>query len=172
MRTLLRRAVESVRRSPFVRCVHAAGLALFVVGCVQAEFQRTTHVERGRYLDPATVDRIVIGETTRGDLFRWLGPPYSMVRDTAELTRSESVGFYRYAERRPLQTIQDSEYALLYRFDRTDAHLTIHVLGAGPAWHERQQAEATFTGDELLVLLDRKTNVVVDVAAHTQDRQP
>lgn len=136
---------------------------LMAVGCVTLG-RSTTHIEHGTPIDSARVDRIVIGQTTRSDLFKWFGPPHSMFKDHAELVTYEKVGFYSHSENRQLTTLGEEQYAFLYRFDRTDVLTRINILIVPFFGNEESRNDVSFTGDELLVLLNRNTDVVADVA--------
>ncbi len=136
---------------------------LMATGCIT--FGRyTTHVEHGAPLDPKRVEQIVIGDTTRADVFRWFGPPHSMFKDEAELFNYEHVGFYSYLRNRRLESIDEGSYVLLYLFRETDAYTKIKIRAAPFSMQSEIDNEVTFAGDELMILLDRDTHVVTDVA--------
>lgn len=141
-------------------------------GCVSARHKNNLHVEHGSRIDAARVDAIVIGQTTRAELFKWLGPPHSMFKDEAELTSYERVGFYSYAKDRHLATFEEGQYALLYRFDKTDARSTIRIQGVLGFWKSSADTDISFTGDELLIFLNGDTHVVTDVASRNTARNP
>lgn len=143
------------------RCL-ACGL-LVIAGCITS--RTTTHVEHGTRIDPRDVAQIVIGQTTRSEIFQEFGTPQSMFRDRADLFRFESVGFYSYAQNRVLTTFAEGQYALLYRFDQADTRTRVRVLVFPFVVSAKTNKEAYFTGDELLIFLDTNTNVVTDVAA-------
>lgn len=140
---------------------------LMAVGCV-AFHRTTTHIEHGTRIDSDRVDQIVIGQTTRSDLFKWFGPPHSMFKDEAELVTYERVGFYSYSKNRQLTTFDEEQYALLYRFDATNARTKINILTVPFFQNAEADNQASFTGDELLVFLDRDTHVVADVASRSK----
>lgn len=136
---------------------------LMAVGCV-AFGRTTTHIEHGTPIDSTRVDQIVIGQTTRADLFKWFGPPHSMFNGEAELVNYENVGFYSYSKNRQLATLDEDQYALLYRFDETDARTKVNILIVPFFQNAESSNQVSFGGDELLVLLNRNTHVVTDVA--------
>jgi hypothetical protein len=153
---------------PPTLCLAGRSLALVLLlaaGCVSARHKTTVHVEHGSHIDSARVDQIVIGQTTRAELFEWFGPPHSMFKDEAELMNQERLGFYSYKKNRQLTTFEKGQYALLYRFDRTDAQSTIRIRAVFPFWKSKEDIDVAFTGDELLIFLDGDTHVVTDVAS-------
>ncbi len=156
------------RHNPLTCTLCPAFLSLYLgllmaAGCVT--FGRTTtHIEHGMRIDSARVDQIVIGQTTRSDLFKWFGPPHSMFKDEAELVSYQRVGFYSCSKNRQLTTFDEGQYVLLYRFDKTDARTKIHILIVPPFLNSQTDNKVAFSGDELLVFLDRDTHVVADVA--------
>ena len=95
------RVVRDLRRT-----VLPLSVLVLVAGC--AEYSRTT-ITRGRLIEEATVSRIVIGRTTRSEVFSMLGAPHSIFEGQVQFHEAESIQFdptlfYRYAEQRYLSS--------------------------------------------------------------------
>jgi len=139
-----------------------------VCGCFSYS---TTTVEKGKPLDQAAISRIVIGQTTRSDVFALLGTPHSVFEGQVEFREDQGVGFdphlfYSYKDNRYLSSIDGQHYAMLYRFGKASG--TTVVLA--PVVVTYRGADARINTDELLLLVDKTTNVVDDVA-YRQDTQ-
>lgn len=127
-------------------------LTASTVGCI---FYSKHSVERGKSLDEQAVHRIVIGKTTRTDILNVFGPPHSIFQNQGELLTAERVGWYRYVETRMLGSIDEQHYAMLYRFGRSAAR-SIVILPV-------ETSDATIKADELLIFLNKTSNIVSDV---------
>lgn len=122
---------------------------------------------RGDPLDQEAVRRIVIGKTTRDDVFRLLGPPRSIVDGQADFERSISIPWgagertvYSVTENRFLRSVGDDYYVMVYRYDKVSGRgLVITPGGTG-----YRDIDLTVRGDELLVIMRKDTGVVADIA--------
>jgi hypothetical protein len=130
-------------------------LALLAGGCVA--HSRVT-LKRGVPLDQNAIQRIEIGKSTRSEVFKLMGTPHSMFQGQVELKQAQftGMGFYRHLENRFLTTLDDEHYAMLYRFDKSSTKSTIVLVV--------DFTNISIQTDELLLLLNRKTDVVDDVA--------
>jgi hypothetical protein len=128
----------------------AAVLAAITSGCL---FYATGKVEEGKTIDAAKVKQIVIGMTTRGEVYELLGTPHSQFQGQVELKEGSLQGLFSHIQNRYLSSLDDEHYAMLYRFTTTRGKITAGtaiVLG-----YSNQQY--TIQSDELLILFDKKT---------------
>lgn len=114
------------------------------------------NVQSGRPLDEQAIKRIVIGQTTRSDVFNLLGTPHSMFQGQVEFREAQLLPLYLHNENRYLSSIDDVHYAVFYRFSKSLSTSTLVVVVSNSA--------VRIMSDELLLLLNRNTNVVDDVA--------
>lgn len=134
-------------------CVAVVLAASTVSGCV---YYGTHTAEKGRPLSTEAVHQIIIGKTTRTDILKTFGPPHSIFQGQGELLTAERIGWYRYVETRLVSSIDEQHYAMLYRFGTSSASSLV-VLVAGTS-------QASIQADELLIFLNKASNVVSDVA--------
>lgn len=140
----------------------ALGILLVVTSCV--EYSKTTII-KGNPLEEATVDRIVIGRTTRSEVFSMLGAPHSIFEGQVQFHEAESIEFnsalfYRYAEERYLTSLDNEHYALLYRFREARGR----TLTLAPILVTYRDARASLNVNEILLLVNKRTHIVEDVA--------
>ena len=122
-------------------------------GCVRYE---TGSVEVGRPISAGDVRQIEIGKTTRSDVFKLLGTPHSIFEGTAQFLENRSMTFYSHSANRYLTSINPWHYAMLYRFAR-DAYSHRFMVVSG-------RTSVQIKTDELLLLVNKDTNVVEDLA--------
>lgn len=155
--TLIVPALRGLRRT-----VLPLSVFVFLAGCV--EYSKTT-ITRGKPIEEATASRIVIGRTTRSEIFSMLGVPHSIFEGQVQFHQDESIRFdptlfYRYAEQRYLASLDDEHYALLYRFSESKGR----TLALTPILVSYRSARVSLNVDELLLLVNKKTQIVDDVA--------
>ena len=129
---------------------------LIINGCVSI----STTAEIGEPLDVKAIQKIVIGETTKSDIFKTMGTPHSIFQNQAEFTESYSIQGYSTVQNRQLSAIDDNHYAFLYRFTLsssiTEETNTVFV--------KIKDTTIRIRTNELLLLFDKRTNIVDDVA--------
>ncbi|MHC4416187.1 MAG: hypothetical protein ACYS0G_12975 [Planctomycetota bacterium] len=160
-------ASEDKTRKSRRRSIADCLAALILVACLVAchTYTATTRIERGTRIDEGKVAQIEVGRSTRGDVFRLFGAPHSEFSGGATVWTAEHVGFYSYAEGRPVDSMDANHYALLYRFATTDTHITQKT----GTWSSSTEHAARFLGDELLIILDKQSHTVRDVAHRTRE---
>jgi hypothetical protein len=138
--------------------------SILLAGCATMDLKMEGDVEVGRPIGESALSQIVIGETTRSDLFRLFGPPHSIFQGQAELTEFVGDRFYSYEQSRSLSSLEDEHYAMLYQFAEVSGEyqerqtlILTHLRGRG-------KSRLTLEADELLLFINRETNVVDDVA--------
>lgn len=140
------------------------GFTMQLSGCASYSHTTTVEIEHGSELNEAQIRQLEPGTTTRAQVFEWFGPPHSIFKEDAQILSYEDVGFYSYAQTRWLTTIGAGQYGMLYRFEDSVTSTVekdrIWVI----FWDGSTKRRAKFGGQELLLLLDSKTNVVTDVA--------
>ena len=104
------------------------------------------------------------GVTTGNEVMRMLGPPHSIIRGQAQFLEVGGGAYFSYTERRQLSSLDDKQYALFYRYGRTDVR-TIGVEFFG----ERENQRVRHGGEELLVIVDERSDVVVDYATRVTE---
>jgi hypothetical protein len=134
-------------------CRGAGALAL--AASVACAYSRTT-VTTGRPLDEKAIGGIVIGQTTRSDIFKALGAPHSIFQGQAEFTEAKLLPLYFHSQNRYLSTIDDRHYALLYRFGTGRTATTLILVVS--------DTKVDIRSDEVLLMMNRQTDVVEDVA--------
>lgn len=123
-------------------------------------------LKKGTPLAQHALNRIVIGTTTRSEVFELLGPPHSILTGQAEFMDADYLGYYSHTLNRQLGSIDDTHYVLLYRYGETqDSFSAALLLG------EREHFRAQLLYDELLIMIDSKTNLVTDIAYHKEPSQ-
>jgi hypothetical protein len=152
-----------------VRAVLTLGIALLAMcGCA------STHVttELGSPIDDQAVSQIVIGKTTRSEVFKLLGTPHSIFEGQAEFQEGYATymmgEYYSYLENRHLSGINDRQYAILYRFRKTATNSSTKV-GVVVNW---KNVATTIKTDELLIFVDKETDIVADVAYRPETAVP
>jgi hypothetical protein len=129
-------------------------------GCV-----RSVTAETGMEIDPEKVFEIKIGETTRSQVFQLLGMPHSIFQGQAEFTEIHDLGeWYAHGSSRYLSSIDDDHIALLYRFSRASSKTTVKICSS--------KTKIKINADELLLLVDKKSSVVTEVAYTLKARRP
>jgi hypothetical protein len=140
------------------------GFTMQLSGCASHSHKTTVQIEHGSELNEAQIRQIEPGTTTRAQVFEWFGPPHSIFKEDAQILSYENVGFYSYAQTRWLNAVGAGQYGMLYRFEDSVASTVekehIWVI----FWDGNTERRAKFAGQELLLLLYSKTNVVTDVA--------
>jgi len=134
----------------------------FVSGCSIST--STTKIESGTPLNRDFLARIKPGVTTGNEVMRMLGPPHSIIRGQAQFLEVGGGAYFSYTERRQLSSLDDKQYALFYRYGRTDVR-TIGVEFFG----ERENQRVRHGGEELLVIVDERSDVVVDYATRVTE---
>jgi hypothetical protein len=127
----------------------------FVGGCSVS----TKKIESGTPLNRDLLAQIKPGVTTGSEVMRMLGPPHSIIRGQAEFLEVSGGVYESHVERRRLSSLDDKQYALFYRYGRTDVH-TIGVEFIG----ESESQRVRHGGEELFVIVDEQSDVVVDYA--------
>lgn len=140
-------------------------LSIFVIvsgGCATARLDMKA--EHGSPIDEDKLNSIVIGKTTRSDVFKLLGTPHSMFQGQAEFQEGYvvfSLGqFYSHNQNRYLSSLDDQHYALLYRYGTTSSKSTLTYIMLNTSSNTRIRIR----NDELLILFDKATDVVSDIA--------
>jgi len=128
--------------------------------------------EFGIPIEEGTIRQIIVGQSTRSDVFRLLGPPHSMFRGEADMKESySSVGLHGYFSctlNRRLSSIDPGQYVLFYKSGRTNTkaseanYIAIKYL----------DSITKIRSDELLLLLNDKSNIVEDVAYRAETSKP
>jgi hypothetical protein len=119
-------------------------------------------VEIHKRIRDSEVRQIVIGKTTRSEVFQLLGTPFSIFEGPVQLAETRSMSFYSHSENRPFTSIDPWHYAMLYRFSRDSyTHSVVLIFG---------QTNVQIKTDELLLLINKETNVVHDVAYRNETR--
>ena len=132
--------------------IGSGALGFVLTGCSVG----TKDVQVGPKISEEAVGRISIGTTTRDDLFRSLGPPFSIFQGPTSFSEAHIVGFYGYQANRVLTTLGEKQYGMLYRFSRVSAK-SVFMLVSG-------HTEIRIKADELLLFLNEATHVVEEVA--------
>jgi hypothetical protein len=127
-----------------------------VVGC--ASMKMTAEV--GDKIDEDAVQQMVIGKTTRSDVFALLGTPHSIFENQAEFTEGYSVMGFSTVQNRYLSSLGDDRYALLYRFAETSSKSTLGYVVFVSFW----DTQIKVGSDELLLLFSKDTDILEDVA--------
>jgi hypothetical protein len=130
---------------------------IFMNGCLMVT---STTIEEGRPIDEAKVKQIVIGQTKRRDVYELFGPPHSQFQGQVEFKEGSLRGFFSHIENRYLSSLDDRHYAMLYRFVTSKAEFT----GGTAVVVTLANTKGTIKSDELLLLLEKETDMVVDVA--------
>ena len=147
-----------LRNSSILSCVLLLGIgSVGLGGCVSYE---TMKAVKGRPLSSQAIQQIEIGKTSRSDIFRLLGTPHSIFEGQAEFQEAQQVGYYSHRESRTLSSLGDGQYALLYRFGATSDR----TLGASAVVVSYRSQTIQLHTNELLILVDKRTNIVSDVA--------
>ncbi len=123
-----------------------------------------TTAEHGIQMNETVINEIVIGKTTRSELFKLLGTPHSIFQGQAEFTEGYSIHsineYYSHEQNRYLSSIDEGHYAFLYRFGKTSSKSTAVFV----VLISSRNTHIKIRSDELLILIDKKTNIVDDVA--------
>lgn len=127
-------------------------------------------VKKGIPIDQSAINQIVIGKTTRSDVFKLLGTPHSIFHGQVEVgfVEGEAVPYYSYIENRPLSSIDDKHYALLYRFGKLSAKSTSKTI---TIVHYRN-TQVSIKSNELLLFINKETDIVDDVAYRKETSEP
>ena len=146
----------TVIRRPLLAAL-ALGL-LLASGCGLVFVDST--VEEGKPLNAEKIGQIVIGQTTRSEVFRLIGAPHSMFQGDLEFQEKLVLGnFYLHTQKRKLSTLDDQHYAILYRAGKVTGQTRVGYAVLVTIGKEK----ATIRTDELLLILNKQTNVVEDV---------
>ena len=139
---------------------------LMIVGCVQ--MTRTSTSEHGLPINETRINEIVIGKTTRSDLFKLLGTPHSIFQGQTEFVEGYSIPainqYYSHVQNRYLSSLDERHYAFLYRFGKTSSISTCILSSTN--------SKIKIRSDEFLLLIDKKTNIVDDVAYRKETSKP
>jgi len=137
--------------------IWAVVLLASVSGCL---FFGDGKMEEGKPIDEAKVNQIIIGKTKRSDIYQLLGTPHSQFQGQVELKEGSLRGFFSHTENRYLSSLDDNHYAMLYQFTT----LKVRIAGGFAIVVAFRNTEGTIKSDELLLLLEKGTDIVVDVA--------
>jgi hypothetical protein len=155
----VRRAVVPRRRLTLL-VLHLLLIAM-LAGC---GFAHRTSVQTGEPLDATAVSRIVIGKTTRSEVFSAFGAPHSIFNDDVALRSYLGIAAgpsrFEYAETRALTTFSDKHYGMLYR----SGAATGVTWAASVAVITVSGSHIRFRTQELLLFLDKDRHVVEEVA--------
>jgi hypothetical protein len=120
-------------------------------------------VKKGSPISDEAVAQLKIGETSRADVFKLLGPPHSMFEEQASLAEFHAFRFFgpggpgvAQGETRQLGSLSRDQYALLYRFASASASSAFVVVVG--------QTNVKIGADELLLLFNRNTNILQELA--------
>ncbi len=158
------------------RKVLAIAVASSILAAANGCYYASTTVTRGKSLEAAALNRIVIGKTTQRELFNLLGTPHSIFQGQQEFKESQAIGFrhfhpfafYSYKENRYLTTLHDDQYAILYRFGESSGKsLMLYPIVIG-----YQGTDMSIQTDELLLFLNKDTKIVEDAAFPKQSSTP
>lgn len=135
-------------------------------------------VEKGKAIDQEAIKQIVIGSSTRSDVFELLGTPHSIFEGQTEFEESQAFlhgggahhrsVFYSYKDKRQLKTINESHYAMLYQFSTSSSNST----GLYSIVISYQKSDFVIKSSELLLFLHKKTSIVEDVAYRKEISEP
>ena len=117
-------------------------------------------IEEGKQIDEAKVNQIVIGKSRRSDVYKLFGTPHSQFRGQVEFIEGRVGVFFSHVGNRYLSSLDDNHYAMLYRFTTSQVGIVMGSIVVVMF----QNVKETIKSDELLLLLDKETNIVVDVA--------
>jgi hypothetical protein len=147
--------MKSVCTRPFA-WTGLASFPVLVSGCILFGGGST----EGIPIDPTKVDQIVIGKTTRSEVYKLFGTPHSQFQGRAEFIQGSLRGYFSHTENRILESIDENHYAMLYQSTSTEQKSFTGILAVVGI----QKTTIAIHSDELLLLLDKKTNIVTDVA--------
>lgn len=144
-------------------------LLLFIVlfslsGC----FKYNMTVERGAPLNDEAIKEIVIGKTTRSDIFKLLGTPHSIFHNQAEFTEGYSIMGYSTVQNRYLSSLDENHYAFLYRFGKASSKTTRGVAVVVNV----ANTQVKIASNELLLLINKETDIVDDVSYRKEASNP
>jgi len=139
-----------------------AALVLYpLAGCV---LYSDTSFERGAPVDPRALAQISIGRTTQSEVFRLLGTPHSMFEGQVRFQEVRAMGvmdsFFLHKDDRYLTSLDEKHTAMLYRF----AQDTGTSVRASAVIVTYQGTNITLKTDELLLLINKDSRVVDDIA--------
>jgi hypothetical protein len=143
------------KRGRFGTCVFA--LLVLMSSCFYVGGER---VIEGRRIDPTKVSQIIIGKSSRSNVYQLLGPPHSQFQGQVEFQEGSLRGFFAHMENRYLSSLDDNHYVILYRFVTTEGR----AVGGTAIVVTIADTKIALKSDELLILLDKATDVVVDMA--------
>lgn len=161
--------VSTTRKNTSFLAIATVGSILALVsGCYFAG----TKVTRGNEIEGAAISRIVIGKTTQRDVFALFGTPHSIFQGQQEFEESQAIGFghlhpfafYSHKENRYLSTLNDNQYAILYRFNESSARSLVITLPPIVPVIGHANTDITIRTDELLLFLNKDTKIVEDAA--------
>lgn len=132
-------------------------IIVMISGC--GSYSNVT-VNKGRPIDENKIKQIVLGKTTRSDVFDLLGTPHSMFQGQVEFKNAELIGLYLHVENRYLTSLDDRHYAMLYRFSKSLSE----TIGIFTIVIVTRDTQISLKLDELLVLINIESNIVEDVA--------
>jgi len=124
----------------------------------------TSTAEVGAPIDQDTVNQIVIGKTTKSEIFKLFGTPHSIFQGQVEFLKAEMTGFYSQVENRFLTSLDEKHYAMFYRFGKSSGKFTLASIFV----ITRGDTQVKIRSDELLLLFNKETNIVEDVAYRKQ----
>lgn len=143
---------------------HVSLLALVLPVLGGCAFVHSTKLETGNPIDPNAVQRIVIGKSTRSEIFNTFGTPHSIFQNQVEFRTYQALsapgGHFEYADTRTLTTWSDKHYGVLYRSGTATSitgTVAVVVVTVGGT-------RAQIRTRELLLFFDKQTNVVEEVA--------
>jgi hypothetical protein len=138
-----------------------SGLLLLLSGCLSYSNMTVT---KGKPLNQSGINQIVVGRTTRSDVFKLMGAPHSIFQGQVEFKRSEFLSDYSWSyfdsENRFLTSLGDKHYAMLYRFGRSSGT----SVGIAPLVVTYRNTDVAIQSDELLLFFNKQTDVIENVA--------
>jgi hypothetical protein len=152
--TVMMSARPGLRQLLTFICIVSLALAVMIAGCASIR----SVSETGTRVDEKLIDQIVVGKTTRFQVYDLFGPPHSTIRGQAQFmevygnaTTSDSV-----ASSRIINSIDNMHEVILYRFGNTKSKRK------ETAGYHRSHIK----GDTrmLLIMIALKSDVVVEMA--------
>lgn len=138
-------------------------LVLFLLLCISiAAGCGTTNmsVEAGNRIDESALRKMIIGKTTRSDVFALLGPPHSIFENQSEFVESHSIMGYSTVQNRYLSSLDDEHYALLYRSSKASSKST---QGFALVVYFKD-TQTKISSSEVLLLFNKETDILDDIA--------
>ena len=128
--------------------------------------------EFGVPIEEGTISKVIIGQSTRSDVFRLLGPPHSMFRGEADMKESYSSvgldGYFSITLNRRLSSIDPNQYILFYK----SGHIATKASETNYIAIKYLDSITKIRSDELLLFMNGESNIVEDVAYRVETSKP